>query len=202
MKGEIQNIIFDIGGVILHVDFARPVGIMARETGLSPERIMEDIFNGPELERYDRGRIGCGEFFQSIRSRFNMKMDEREMKRLWSDIFEENAAVSGLIRRWHGTVPLFLLSNTCKSHVDQFEAQFDVFKLFNDRVYSFETGHLKPELEIFEQAIRRFQIDPLKTLFIDDKEDNVEGANRVGLHALRFIDSDTLLKDLAKLGLR
>jgi len=132
-RNGIENVIFDIGGVILDVDFKPAAEVFAKECGVTPREILQTVFPSRELEQYDRGRIEPGEFFRHLRSRFKIQLDEDALRRLWDDIFRENVPVAKLIRGWHGRLPMYLISNTCRSHVEQFESQFDLFGLFKNR---------------------------------------------------------------------
>lgn len=197
----VENVIFDIGGVILHVDFMPAVAAFARKAGLDPRRVIEGIFGSPELNDYDRGRISAEQFFEALRLRLKIGMNAGEMKRFWDDIFQENTPVADLIRGWHGKRRMFLISNTCESHVEQFERQFDVFRLFHDRVYSCRVGLLKPEVEIYRLALRQFGIDGSRTVFIDDKPENVQGAREAGLQAIHFQGNEKFLETIRSLGM-
>ena len=198
---DVENVILDIGGVILHVDFMPAIEAFAREAGLDHQRVMLEIFESRELDDYDRGRINADQFFQAIRLRLKVRMDERRMRQLWDDIFSENTPVADLIRGWHGKLRMFLISNTCQSHVEQFERQFDLFRLFDGRLYSCHVGLLKPEIEIYELALKKFRVEASKTLFIDDRPENIEGARAAGLHAIHFTGHVSLLAELKKFGL-
>jgi len=198
---KIDNIIFDIGGVILHVDFMPAIEALADESRLEPDHVMREIFASPELKDYDRGRIGPEDFFRALRTRLKVAMDAQKMRRLWDDIFRENTPVADVIRAWHGTRPMFLISNTCQSHVEQFEKQFDLFGLFKDRVYSCDVGLLKPDAEIYRLAIRKFGVEPSRTLFIDDKPENVDGAREAGLQAIHFKRHEEFLEKVRSLGM-
>lgn len=199
---KIDSIIFDIGGVILHVDFMPAVTAFARKAGLDPQRVIDGIFGSRELNDYDRGRISAEDFFAALRRRLKIDMDAGEMRGFWDDIFQENTPVADLIRGWHGKRRMFLISNTCESHVEQFEGQFDLFRLFHDRVYSCRVGLLKPELEIYRLALKQFGVEAAATVFIDDKLENVEGAKKAGLQAIHFKSTEDFLEQMGALGLR
>jgi 2-haloacid dehalogenase len=68
-------------------------------------------------------------------------------------------------------------------------------------VVSGEEGILKPSPELFERLIRRFELDPPATLFVDDVEANVEGARSVGLRGHHFSGAERLAAHLDELGL-
>jgi putative hydrolase of the HAD superfamily len=84
-------------------------------------------------------------------------------------------------RSMHGKVPLYLLSNIGCIHHDHIFEEYDFFRtLFDDGVYSYKAGIMKPERRIFEIARAQFGVDPSRTLYIDDLEENVRGAESVG----------------------
>ena len=182
--------------------FTKPsVDAFARESGLDHEHVIVEIFESRELDDYDRGRIGAEQFFEAIRSRLKIGMDAGKMRQLWDDIFRENTPVADLIRRWHGMRPMFLISNTCQSHVEQFERQFDLFGLFRDRIYSCHVGLLKPEVEIYELALNRFGVEASKTLFVDDRPENIEGARKAGFYGVHFQGYEDFLRQVGALGM-
>ncbi len=102
--------------------------------------------------------------------------------------------------RARGT-PLYALTNFSAETWPVALARFEFLSWFRDTVVSAEHGVVKPEPLIFEIAIRRFAIDPPRTVFIDDLADNVAAARACGLRALHFTGADRLRSDLAALGL-
>ncbi|BDM22385.1 hypothetical protein KMS_R21420 [Pseudomonas sp. LRP2-20] len=58
---------------------------------------------------------------------------------------------------------------------------------------------MKPEPEIFQLLLRRYGLDPSRTLFIDDVQKNVDAAKEQGMQALRFVDAQQLRQALAEL---
>lgn len=79
--------------------------------------------------------------------------------------------------------------------------RFDFLSWFEDTVVSGEHGVVKPDPRIFEIAIRRFRLDPPRTVFIDDLAENVAAARELGFRALHFTGAARLRADLRELGL-
>ncbi len=83
---------------------------------------------------------------------------------------------------------LFLLTNTDSIHIDRFEHNVgmsfytDFYRCFEKVYYSYEMGMRKPDPEIFTTLIRKHDLSPKRTLFIDDKKDNTDIAESLGLH--------------------
>jgi 2-haloacid dehalogenase len=73
--------------------------------------------------------------------------------------------------------------------------------LMDDVIVSGREGMAKPDRRIFELAVERFGVDPARTVFVDDKDVNVDAARHVGFHGVVFTTTEALRKDLRRLGL-
>jgi 2-haloacid dehalogenase len=73
--------------------------------------------------------------------------------------------------------------------------------LMDDVIVSGREGMAKPDRRIFELAVERFGVDPARTVFVDDKDVNVDAARNVGFHGVVFTTTDALRRDLRRLGL-
>jgi 2-haloacid dehalogenase len=78
--------------------------------------------------------------------------------------------------------------------------RFDFLHWFDGHVISGLEGIVKPDPKIFHRMLRRFDLQPSRTVFIDDSAVNVEAAREIGIKALRFESPGQLRKDLEKLG--
>lgn len=68
-------------------------------------------------------------------------------------------------------------------------------------VISYQVKLVKPDLEIYNYLLEKFQIDPKKAVFIDDVEANIDGARKAGLSAILFTDRETVLEKMEELGI-
>ncbi len=93
------------------------------------------------------------------------------------------------------------LTNFSADTFPRAQAKFPILTTFDDVVVSGIEKIIKPQAEIYELASLRFGVPPERCLFIDDREDNVEGARRVGMDAVRFIDAAKLRGELEERGL-
>ncbi|SEN73014.1 2-haloacid dehalogenase [Sphingomonas gellani] len=99
-------------------------------------------------------------------------------------------------------VPLFAITNFSHEFWPPFRArEAAMFDRFRDIVVSGTERMVKPHAPIYRLALTRFGLDPEEALFIDDRADNVAGAQAVGMDAVRFIDAPTLRADLVQRGL-
>lgn len=88
--------------------------------------------------------------------------------------------------------PLFALSNFPKEQWDIFEASYAFTRVFADKVISGREGIAKPDQAIYELAHQRFGVEPAETLFIDDRQENIDAALTYGFQAYHFQGADGL----------
>jgi 2-haloacid dehalogenase len=81
------------------------------------------------------------------------------------------------------------------------EAAFDFLALFEGIVVSGREGVAKPDPAVFDLLLSRYDLDPARTVFVDDSPANVAAAAAAGLRALVFTGADRLRADLSRLGL-
>jgi 2-haloacid dehalogenase len=99
-------------------------------------------------------------------------------------------------------VPLYAITNFSDEFFAPFRAQeAAMFDHFRDIVVSGAERLVKPHAPIYELALKRFGLAPDEALFVDDRQDNVDGAAAVGMHAVLFKDAATLRADLKRFGL-
>lgn len=97
---------------------------------------------------------------------------------------------------------VYLLSNYSRSGFSYVEKNFKFHKYVDGEVISCKVGHIKPEPEIYEDLIRKYDIDPKKAVFIDDMQVNLDGARPFGFHTIQCISQEKTLDELRTLGVR
>jgi len=98
-------------------------------------------------------------------------------------------------------VPLYALSNWSVETFPAALKRFEFLKWFRGVMLSGEVKLLKPDPRIFKLFLETFAIDPALTVYIDDREPNVEAAMAFGMHGILFTDAAALRTELIGLGL-
>jgi putative hydrolase of the HAD superfamily len=176
---KIQAVIFDIGNVLLTFDYFIAERALLSHTGRKAAPSIEELH--PHRMAHETGTISKEEFIRVVREAFAHDGPEDHFMELWTRIFQVNTPMLEWARSLHGKTPLYLLSNIGCIHHDHIFEEYDFFTtLFVDGIYSYKAGVMKPETLIFEMAQTQFGVDPSTTLYIDDLEENVRGAESVG----------------------
>jgi 2-haloacid dehalogenase len=98
-------------------------------------------------------------------------------------------------------VPLFAISNFGAESWAQFRPSAPIFDLFSDIVISGEEKLIKPDAAIYELALQRFSRRADQCLFIDDRPENIEAGEAVGIAGHHFTSATSLENELKALGL-
>jgi 2-haloacid dehalogenase len=98
-------------------------------------------------------------------------------------------------------VPLFAITNFGAEFWEMFRPTQPIFDHFGDIIVSGTEKMMKPDPAIYALALERFRLQPNEAIFIDDNNDNVEGARANGFVAHHFVDAAALRAELAEYGL-
>lgn len=194
----IRTIIFDLGQVLIPFDWRRGYQALSRHSPLPPEEIRARIKGERLFDAFERGKIEPEELARRIGALIELDgMEFRQFRELWSSIFlPETVLPEEMLSNLHKSHRLLLLSNTDAIHYGWVAEKYSILRHFDDAVLSFEVGARKPEPEIYEAAIRKAACRPDEIFFIDDIQENVEGARRVGIDAVRFESREQLEREL------
>ncbi len=182
----IRGVIFDFGNVICSFDVGRFLARVGGRSGLPAETVREKVYGSGLHSRYERGAVTSSEFHRLVEEMTGAGMPAEEFARGFTDIFTPIESTRALIRGLKGKYRLGLLSNTNEIHFRRFIRNEPVFPLFDAVTLSYEVGALKPEPEIYLDALEKLSLPPQECVYIDDVEEYAEGAKAVGIRGIRF----------------
>lgn len=201
----IDNIVFDLGGVV--IDLKREMCIAAlerlgmREAG---ELLDKYVQRGPFLE-LECGNITAAEFFDMVRPKCGGASDEKIQNAFNEFLRALPADRLDALLRLRKRKRVFALSNTNPVMFNSWIAKafsqqgMRINDYFDGVVASFQEGFCKPDPRIFEVLVRRYGLDPARTLFLDDSADNCNAARRCGLLAEHITEGNTMLDVVRRL---
>ncbi len=199
-RPAIRGILFDYGGVIHSFDYGGFFRAFRSRTDRTVEE-MGSLVAGSDLPwRYESGEISSVEFFRGIAGLCGLRATEEEFLSAFVTIFTPIETTIGLIRDLSRSYRLGLLSNTNEWHFEHHIRVQEFFPLFDAVTLSYRVGAMKPAEAIYREALRGIGLGPRECVFIDDREENVEGARRMNIHAIHYTGHDALLSSLAQRG--
>jgi putative hydrolase of the HAD superfamily len=180
----LKAIVFDIGNVLLSFDFEKTFRRVAPLCGVAASEIAPRLsqLKGP----LESGQISSSLFLEKVVQELQYRGEMADLRQAWQEIFEPIEQTHDLVRRLHGRVPLYLLSNTSDLHTEYFIPRYSVFEHFEDGVFSHEVGFSKPDPAIYHAAIGKFAIEPHATLFVDDLPENIAAAAALGFQTHHY----------------
>ncbi|HEY3143070.1 MAG TPA: HAD family phosphatase [Acidimicrobiales bacterium] len=197
MAGVVKNVVFDIGGVLLQWDPRMLYGQLIPD----PDELdwfLDDVCNPAWNSTLDLGRDfdeACTELAASFPNHAELV---HAWKRQDEMVAGEVPGTGEIVRRLKANgVPLYLVTNAPANVFAARRAEYEILQQFDGAVVSGEEGVLKPSPEIFERLADRYGIDPAASLFIDDVQQNVDGALAAGFQAVRFVDAESLAAEPA-----
>lgn len=181
-----KAIIFDLGFVLIDIDWTRAIRHIAPHTTIPPEQIIHRILSDKTLAEYETGKISTDIFLQRLALLLDVSLSPQQLASIWTDIFIRRHAMENLLAETIQQVPVAILSDTNPLHWDSILERVPLFQSVTAKVLSHEVGVRKPHPRIYQTAAKKCNAIPSACLFLDDKQDNVAGAKAIGMHALRF----------------
>jgi len=193
----IKAIIFDWGGVLIKSPSKGIREYCAKQLGTNPEKFWDVV--RLNIKAFQTG-LSEKEFWKKVCG--ELKIQEPK-KPLWKiaieSAYEENEEIIDLIKRLKPLYKIGMLTNTEKPSVSIFEGKN--YPFFDDIVFSCRVGITKPDDMIYLLAAKRLGCEPDEIIFIDDRQENVDGATNIGMQGILFIDTEKLMEDLRDLGI-
>ena len=184
---QFEHIVLDFGGVLYKIDHNRTTQAFAK-LGI-PDFDLE-FRHGQQsaiFSALETGHLEEREFLTVLRERCQPGTTLEDVLEAWNSLLiglrpEAMAWLKTLEPRFD----LILFSNTNALHAAHFEQQIlnsrdkKFPQWFRQLVYSHRLGQRKPHHKAFEEVAAQFDLNPAKTLLIDDTRANVAGAINAG----------------------
>ena len=183
---KIEGLLFDLGGVLIQIDFNRAFKVWEGLCDVSAEEIRGRFKMDAVYECHERGEIDATEYFAHLRKLLGVKGTDQEIAAGWNAIFgEEITQTVDYISIANKLLPSFAFTNTNAIHQAEWMLKYpSVVSVFEHIFVSSELGLRKPERAAFAAISRATQIEAENLLFFDDTLENVDGARRAGLQAV------------------
>lgn len=198
-KTDFDAVILDLGGVILNIDYNLTVDAFKQLGFTNFQAQYSKLQQSGLFDKLETGRIGEDEFIQEIQKSIP-NASSAQIISAWNALlldFPEGRI--NTIRRIAEAFPTFLLSNTNSIHYKEFNQTLqtqtdisDIKSLFKKAYLSHEIHLRKPNKEAFHLILDEHDLDPSRTLFVDDSPQHLEGAKKLGIQVYHMKEDDSL----------
>lgn len=185
LSSEIDCIVFDLGRVLIDLDFEYAFEYWANAsgqelTGISSRFALDDPYCAQE-----RGEIEAPQYFSHLRKSLGIELSDEDFLFGWNSIFLEPVnGIESLLEELRPLKPLHVFSNTNAAHQEFWSQRYaDLLSPFQQIICSHELGARKPSEEAFLRLAAQLSSPPGRMLFFDDLPENVAGAQSAGLQA-------------------
>ena len=200
---NIAGLLFDMGGVVLEIDFARALQAWSHWSSLPFEEVRHRFKMDEAYKQHERGEIGASEYFAHVRKVLELDASDSEIAKGWNAIYlEEITETVNCIQAVKEKLPCFAFTNSNPTHQLFWTAAYPgVVELFRQIFVSSELGLRKPDRDAFAAVADTMGIGLSQMLFFDDLEANVCGARAVGMQAVQVETPSNVKNALAGIGL-
>lgn len=193
----IKAVLWDMGGVLLHMGDETPRQELAIEFGVPLKKIYWAIFDSPSAQAATVGKITVKDHWRNVGLILDIPEEKLPefLRRFWGvdNIDRQTIEFIHLLRKYFKTG---LLSNAWDNIRDLLEHEWRIADAFDDMIISAEVGLAKPDPRIYQLAVNRLGVDPGEAVFIDDVLENVQAAREAGLFAIQFHDRSQAYTEL------
>jgi putative hydrolase of the HAD superfamily len=199
----IEAVVSDLGNVLLRFDNTVFYRALKPYTGRSVEEIRAVTHDNLDLLMlFEKGAVSPIDFFRNVKDLLSLTAGYEEFYKAYCEgVFTLVPEVRDLYRRLKPRYRMVLLSNVDIIRWTHVKSTFPDILLFDEFVLSFDIGATKPQPEIYLEAIRAGGVRPDQTLFIDDMQANIEGAERMGMKGLWHHPDADLASKLRNFGI-
>jgi glucose-1-phosphatase len=204
MPREIDMVVFDLDGVLAHLDRARRLALLAEMTGKDPAFLHAAIWGSDFESNAEAGAHPTGaEYLAELNRRIDGSLRREQWVRARHDSMVVDPGTLEIARELRDLCGIAVLTNNGSLlHESLPEIVPDVHRVFGDRAHaSFQFGARKPQVAVFERLLRRHGVSAARAMFVDDCQEFVAGARRAGMHGIEFAGAHELRRHLNALGL-
>jgi putative hydrolase of the HAD superfamily len=198
-KTKISALILDYGGVISQPQNRKNVDNILRLLGQDYDEFMQVYYD--LRVGYDSGELSGEGYWVEVLRHFGLNPNGYDLSSIihedvnsWTHLNQE---MLFYLRENRDRIPkLAMISNMVDDTLVYMREHYDWLDLFDELVFSCELGVNKPEKEIYSTCLQKIDVPPSECLFVDDSPKNVDGAIRVGMQAIQFVDYPQFVLEL------
>jgi putative hydrolase of the HAD superfamily len=187
---DIDAVLFDLGNVLVEIDFHRVFARWAQHARCPAEEIAERYAHDHHYEKHERGEINAQEYFAALRECLDIDISDEQFLDGWNQIFVgEVPTIRNVINQYAALFPIYAFSNSNEAHKTVWLPRYSqLLQPFQQVFVSCDIGKRKPETDAYLHVAKAIGAEPGRILFFDDSQQNIDGAQRAGMHSKK-IDS-------------
>ena len=201
--GAADALLFDLGRVVLDIDFNKTLSCWAGHAGCEPAHLLARFARDDAYHRHERGEIDDAAYFAALRVSLGIELSDAQFLEGWNAIFAgEMPGIAEHLTRAKARLPLYAFSNTNGAHADYFSvAHAEILGHFREIFLSSNIKLRKPDAAAYDHVVKAIDVPASRIVFFDDLAENIEGARARGLIAVHVTSPGDVAHALAALGI-
>jgi putative hydrolase of the HAD superfamily len=185
---KIRAVIFDFGGVLCFHPTRELIQRAADHCGVEYDRFLKAMWK--DRLAYDGG-LDPLEYWRGVAKHAGSMFDDDLIARMIEREIEFWSRYDDRVFAWINDlrasgIRTGILSNLPRPLGERLRTVRGFLEHFDHVTFSYELGLVKPEREIYDDAVRGAGVPAGECLFLDDRSENIEGAHAAGLKAELF----------------
>jgi FMN phosphatase YigB (HAD superfamily) len=194
---KIDVVLFDFGGVIAEEGWKEGLKVIAKANGLDESRFLQDAIDTVYATGHVLGKAPESLFWNALREKTGIKeTDAQLMKEIFSRFLIRDWMIDLAKKLKAQKITVGILSDQTDM-LDKLNQRYDFFRWFDHVFNSYHLGKGKRDPSLFDDVARVLRKSPGRILFIDDDPGHVDRARKKGWKAIRYVDRDSFLKEMA-----
>ncbi len=199
----ITTIIFDIGNVLVDFNWKEYLASFGFSKEVE-EKLAKATMLSREWDEFDRGALELEDIIQGFVK--NDSTVEKEIRMICENVHDmlgrRDYAIPWIKQLKEKGYGVYYLSNFSRKAEVECAHTLDFLPYMDGGILSYQENVIKPEPEIYQMLIDRYELIPEQCVFMDDKPENCEGARKAGMHAIVFTTKEEAEKELFKIGVK
>ena len=183
----IKHLVFDLGNVLIEWNSEKIL------TYFEPEKeqrqvLRQVIFESGVWHQTDKGELSLKEACEEVLAQLDVSYHSAVKNILyhWYEVVHVYSCLQERIRLWSDQgYRIYILSTTCEIfyHIEK-AGLLPIYPLLSGYILSSEVGVVKPEAEIYQKLLKKYNLNPVESVFIDDIQANLDTAAELGFETI------------------
>ncbi|MBS4035805.1 MAG: HAD family phosphatase [Ignavibacterium sp.] len=192
----IKAIFFDSAGVLLKLDFKLTITNYEKTHVIDSGALYKAMHDYQYWKDFTLGKITEEKYFQEVMNNFGSDLNVEEIKTLIRDDVISNSELFDFIKQLKAKFITGIISNNPREWFDYWAEKYNWSNIFKIKIISSFFGVRKPDIKIFQAALKEANVEPEESIYIDDRSDIIVGAEQLGIKILVYKNSNQFKKEL------